>query len=373
MVVGSPRRDEPLLLLLSSGLRTRYREDILRASMLPRGAHLQFRYGRNHLPDALWGQLSAKSLGQHCVLVAYVDAADKQQPPKLIPCRYGRLVDSEAVGRYIVLKFELEDFAYASDLDRFEKEVAATSSGKLPYWDDNPDIDKRKAFGEWVHLIPRQLTSCNADGKSEVWQSITAQIKARSDFSNEPFFYRIEELREIEADVPVHPATGVYTLSAGKTYQFRILHYDPEDKDIPLQTTNQSRWILVETEGEGLKRVSTSHLAIDSPYDVKTVEFRAHNNTFTERSLITFYRIKDLNARPTTENAVRDFDLQVIVQGNWERTLWISLFVGLLLAAQQWLTMWTTKGTLEFVPALLSLLIAMAAAIAAAFGLRKPT
>jgi len=29
--------------------------------------------------------------------MAYVDAADKKQPLKLIPCRYGRLIDSEAV------------------------------------------------------------------------------------------------------------------------------------------------------------------------------------------------------------------------------------------------------------------------------------
>ena len=375
MIVGNPTHDEPLLLLLSSGLRTRYREDILRALTMPYGAHLQFRYSKGYLsnPKELWEQLSKNRFSQHRILVVYVDAANKQQPPNLIPCRYGLMIKSEAVGGYAVLKFELGDFAYASDLGQFQGNVTSAVSGKLPYWDDDPQTGKRKMLGDLVQFMPQQPPSCNASRNSNVWQLVTDQLQKRNDFSNEPFFYNVEKLQEIETETLFNLENGEYTLNAGKTYQFRILHYDPSDREVPLQTADQTRWIIVDGEGEGLKRVSTSQLAIDSPYDVKTVTFRAPNNTSMERAIVTFFRVKEPNAQPTTDKAIRDFDLQVVIKGNWKWTLFVALIIGGLLSAQQLLTMWNAKGKLETIPIVLTIFFSMTTAIVAAFGLRKPT
>ena len=92
-----------LILLLSSGQRPRYRDDIIRALALPTGARLQFRYNKMYVAQAFVDEKKRKSLVNREVLIGYLDTGEKKGDMEIVPCRFGRLVKVQAEGNFLVI------------------------------------------------------------------------------------------------------------------------------------------------------------------------------------------------------------------------------------------------------------------------------
>lgn len=98
------------LLCLSSGIRPRYREDVLRAVSMPKGSRLRFRYLAELVPDELRTQLSKNVLSGAEVVIAYLARYDASVQPTAVPVRGAKLCSSKVAGQMVLLDFELEDF-----------------------------------------------------------------------------------------------------------------------------------------------------------------------------------------------------------------------------------------------------------------------
>jgi hypothetical protein len=358
------------IVLLSSGLRTQYREDMIRALAMPEGATLRFRYRHEHLPESISAAAGRNALcGRHVVLTFAANANRRSEEPAPIPCRFAQITESRDAGRYAVLNLELRSYAFARDLKAFR----AKFSEEFPRWSSEPKLEDRCLEGLFAHEVLDIEKVCEARTDNESWQEIASQLKQTDDFQQEPFFYRVEKLYDLTRDRCVRLDHGAYSLKPGRRYEFRLLHYDPSREDVPLKTVQESLWLIVENQGRGLERLTSGLLAIDSPYDEKRVQFKSRGLSSSERGLVGFYRIKVPSNHPSVDGAVRDFELQVNVGGRFWTTVGVAGLIGLLLAGQQWLTVKSTKGAWpELDMGLLQLLIASIAALVAAFGLRKP-
>ncbi len=353
---------------LSSGLRTQYLEDMIRATAMPAGAHLRFRYRKKDLPGPISDAASRNKLvGREAVLTFAADAKRKIGEPTPIPCRIGYVVKTRDAGEYVVIYFELREYAVADDLPAF-RSALSKSGCDFPTWTAPPD---EKLKGMFAHEVPGLRDFYEKSLSNDAWQKVVTQLKATLDFAAEPFFYRVEGLFELPDEDLLQPTSGAYSLRPSCSYEFRVLHFDPGDVSPPIQTMRQSLWLIVEIEGRGMERLTSAMLPIESPYDVKCVEFRSHSLTTQERSLVTFYRIPAPGVAPAIEDSVRDFDLRLEVRGHRLRPIAVGLFIGVLLTAQQLVAM---KQGLELWQQVVAIFTAsFAAAIVAAFGLRKPS
>jgi len=360
----SQPQDNRILLLFSSGLRTRYVEDIPRALGEPYGAHLRFRYRKKHIPDGLFQQLADASLKGTTTLVVYVDATEKGKGPFFVPCRFGRLETTLCLGDIVVLIFELTDYAYGPNGPAFASELQVQATD-APHWEG----DTLK--GTFCSLLGHAPQTCERTVDIDKWQKIVAQIKERGDFRDEPFFYKVDGLFRPGSGSPEHPQGGIYKLKANVDYEFRIAHYIPENVNVPTQTVKERRWIMVEIPGESTQVLTQSRVAIDSPYDWNRVRFRVEGRSRRQYQLASFYRIRNPGLSASIENALYDFDLPIEISSEQLKTILVSVGIGILLGLQQIVTLYKSQQ-LDWTGGALVVLVGIGAATVAAFGLRRP-
>ncbi|HET8895268.1 MAG TPA: hypothetical protein VFM96_14340, partial [Gaiellaceae bacterium] len=112
---------------LSSGHRPRYLRDVARALALPPGMWLYFRYERGWIADEVRDKLdkerTRRTLHGERVLIAYIDQHPSRSAFEIVPCRFATLVNVSAVGQTASLRLQLEEFAHAADLARFNDEL----------------------------------------------------------------------------------------------------------------------------------------------------------------------------------------------------------------------------------------------------------
>lgn len=356
------------LVFISSSQRRQYRDDIFRAVAMPPGASLRFRYKWRHLPEPFAEPLRSNSCrGKHSIL-AYLEATEVNTRTVLVPCRAGVLRHSEAIGEYVFLDFELQDFAHAQDLGAFRRELEGRSSDRVPEWNATRCVLE----GSWLHEVVGSLENCQFSMDPGPWQSTTKQLSDQKGFGSHPFFYRIERVCDVSSGRQVAVRNGLIKLRAARSYRLQIIHYDPRGQASDAGKSRGSYWMFVRYEGEGLSPVSRTQLPIDSPYDAHDVGFRSLNVSSHRRGLISVCRTDEPTRSPSLDNVVRDFDLRVTVRASLGRTLAIAGFVGLILGLQQWVAISKTPEGLDVVSGLLAIALGMGAAVVAAFGLRSP-
>jgi len=266
--------DNNTLLLLSSGLRPRYRHDILRALALPSGAQLQFRYQRKYLRNDLFEKLGRNAVCGHKVLVGYLDASDKRRRPTIVPCRMGHVSETRTEGDFALLRFEVAEFANSSDVDleKLEQELrrsASSAEARLPYWEQDD------CKGDFCIELTSPLSAVRKSAGLGEWQAIVNQLRARADFREEPFFFSVRRLHKLGSERGASISEGKYVLEADSSYRLEIAHFSPgsPDSGIDDNVVAIAPSIIVTFDGAGLQALDGTEMAIDSPYDLKEVSF----------------------------------------------------------------------------------------------------
>lgn len=214
---------QKFVLMLSSGQRPRYRDDIIRVMALPTGGRTQFRYRKQHVPDGLCRELSNNSLRECNALVAYLDASNRGTPPDIVPCRFCQILDSEAEGEFVVIRFEVGDFAVVDQgVDVRPAVTALLPDGtSVPYWEDG------KLGGHFVGALKDCPGGCRSDRDRGAWQAVVGILAGRPDFRDCPFFYNlrsvVQEDAKTKTSVPFRK--GKYALEPDKIYWADVAHY----------------------------------------------------------------------------------------------------------------------------------------------------
>lgn len=360
---------------LSSGARHRYRIDILRALALPKGARLQFRYGKEYLaPDVLEAIKNGGALNNEC-LIAYIDQSDRHTQPDIIPCRKGKIVGIQAHGSTYTLQIEVGQFAHAPDIGTFNRVLQYALDKSLPHWQDSNASSPKGYY--WLSSGTKDLGIVqNSD--LDTWEAVVGQLARRTDFSNESLFFTVRGIRGVNKNKPVALESGLLKFKSNTAYEVDIYHFHP--------SVSPSGTIRSEISGGAILEFGAKAI-VDSRYDLKRVRLRTKATPWTELGLISVYRTisatspaaGDSAPKQNTEQLNPDewqFDLPFETRGATIKTALLSLLIGALISAPQILAYWRTATSVSVQDgvtySLLMLAGASIAALVAAFSLRRP-
>ncbi|GIV04169.1 MAG: hypothetical protein KatS3mg015_2999 [Fimbriimonadales bacterium] len=355
--MGTPSAQQRFVLMLSSGQRPRYRDDIIKALALPMGGRLQFRYRKEHVPTDAFQILAENKLRGAEALVAYLDASNQQAEPEIVPCRFAKILETEVVGEFCVIRFEVSEFASVTPA----VDVRAQVSQVLPPRTTLPEWSNGQLEGHFLLICENRPNDCKGTREPQAWQALVAKLGGRQDFRSCPFFYYLRGVTE-EGGRELVIEEGKYVLGPGRMHRAEVVHYTPDPKAGGVLGA-----LDVRVEGPGVQGVTRQTFRIDSPYDVKQVHFRTVGENQKQYGLLIFRRVlpsEDSNR----QSEHHDFELVLEVKGLWARQLVVGVLIALFLAAPRLADL---VGQGPWVTALVSVLGAVVTAGLVVFGLRK--
>jgi len=354
------------LLCVGSGMAPRYRLNTLQTLAMPYGAHIQFRYSSDLIPDALRKKLESTTLKNARVLLGHVDCTKTGRRLngycRITACRFAKLVYSRKVGSVFVLRFELEDFAITSDVQRFEESLP---SG-LPHWQQNGQGEKLE--GSWCQEVPPEFEGCARSNDIDSWQTIVSKLKKCEDFTRQLYYYTVEGLFEGIGKSRVHLRNGEYVLRSSKDYELRVFHWDPTADAHAGHGENQ--WLRLDVVEPWLQVRTNPILAIDSPYDLKSVQIRTGSAVRREHSSMFLH---EGNQGLLSDRISVELYLPVTIKGTMGRSVSYGLIVGCLLTAQQLLAIFSRDHVGPWIPlTIAAAVLGLVTGFFVAFGMRKP-
>lgn len=347
----------------SSGAQRRYRDDIVRAMAMPAGCELTFRYRFKYLGHSVKEHLRNRRIGgSDEVLICYLDQSDRSRPVDCIPVRFATLIEAPVIGDFVVLRMRVRQFAFARELEVFNRELEGRS-GEVPKWPS--DSESQNATGAfWVEVGDYPKSVVESTSVSD-WQVTVGHLLGRKDFSTTGPFYQVVRLQDLKGAGELEMVDGQYTLKPGAEYELMIDHF------LPLEQTGNFQ-LETGLSGTGLKFITGSKMQIDSPYDRHWLRFKTDEPLRNERAVLTVHK------KATGEDPAVQFDLPISIRGRLRRAILIGIGVGFLLAVPQITTAWINPAfASRGLPWLLSLaaFIAtfnLAVGIAASLNFRKP-
>jgi len=326
----------------------------------PWGSVLQFRYLKRYLALGILERAQAADKRASQALIAYIDLSDANKAPEIIPCRFASISEITVVGTAVTLQLELQEFAVAADLSKFNDELKEKLLGSLPAW--QADGDKKRAKGDYWLEVPAAPTTTVRSDRLEDWEKLVTQLAARADFKDEGSFYTMVGINEIPSRSAVSVNKGRYEFQPGHEYELSLYHFYP--KDVPLRAR-----VTLTTTSQWLAFTTNPVLQLDSRYDLKHARFKAGKPTNKEDAWISVMRNAGEEQLPYV-----DFDLLGLVRGVFWQTLGYGIILGLLLAGPQIVAALSNpslpaKSVVTICAA--SGIICVITGIVAAFGLKK--
>jgi|HubBroStandDraft_2_1064218.scaffolds.fasta_scaffold00775_3 hypothetical protein len=349
------------LLCLSSGLAPQYRLDILKSLALPRGTYVQFRYSEDIIATSLRTPLARNEMCGAKVLLAHVDcnlaARQSNGLCTITPCRYSVLVSSRKLGSFYFLQFRVEEFAYWGDSASSQQEIR----GDRPCWDNANQLS-----GLWCLEFEISEQAWLKEKQLEGWQNVIKLLKKSEDFAKEPFFFAVEGLYVRGEEQPCEATDGEFVLRSERDYAIRIFHFHPDaDKH---KMTVGAGVIKVDVSQPQIEAVTSPTLPVASPYDLKSFHFRTAASPASRFGSIVVRCTQD-GGEPNTSQP--ELFIPTKVKLAWFRATRLILAIAALLFAQQYLSA-QAKGAVSEGIVVALVLLALATAVVAVLGLKKP-
>jgi hypothetical protein len=244
------------ILLLSSAMRPRYREDILRCIAAPVDAVIQFRYQKKWIacssPECLTGKEG---------LVCFIgDATTGPQP--LTPVRYVKIEHVSIHGTTVSLQLRAADFALANT-SAFTEGVNKIAAGFHPR-----RIDQSPPEGKWVFPVGLEDITIERSTSLTIWEKLVQELSGEPEFTDEKLFWTvvgIEPIANLSSDYREMKRWPT-ALKRGSTSSLVVYHYSPSGDP-------QERSYITVSGGGSVNSLSSSQVPVDSRYDLKRWRF----------------------------------------------------------------------------------------------------
>lgn len=386
-----------VFIFLSSGASQRYRDDVLRAIALPRGAYLQFRYSVDAYvatgvqralaidPMSLVGRKALlcsldRRLAVGATVMGSIAGAEKLtgvpgQPhqPEVVPCRYAQIAEVEVVGDAVFIRFALEGFPNLGDSKAFNDALRTegdAARGRVPSW-----VAKGAEFevvGEfWLERgeIPKDcLESNNRAADIAAFQKVVDRLAVHAEYSKETAFFHLIGIRKRQkkklCDVGyIVPKEGRFSASSNKWLALDIFHHEPKSVQPKGRVQVSATFDEVQFDGP-------SAVHIDSWYDLAEVRLRTPATAVERRGVVDLHLHREDGAGP-----VLMMELPVCVPTSKLRFLAIAVLVSLAMFVASALDTLTREGfswekggvVLAF-----QLVASLVVGFVAAFGIKMP-
>jgi hypothetical protein len=248
-----------MLILLSSGTRERYLDDIVRSLALPAQTEIQFRYSRSWLSQQVTAKIADGSIRNERALICYIDQSTVGAI-HIIPCRMARIVEVTNLGSSLAIQLSVDDLPKYELFDQIQKGLS-----------NNPDCPKwngKKISGKWFFEQSDFPSTAVQSFCLENWERVVSELLARNDFATKhrDFFFHVLGIRLVSNGVYVVPADNVHNLKSSENYELVLYHYhssaDSSVKTVSLVSSNES-----------VVLTSLERVRVDSRYDLKTWQF----------------------------------------------------------------------------------------------------
>jgi hypothetical protein len=361
------------LLLLSSGARPRYLEDIVRALALPQAGTIQFRYEEDivspHVQDLI---NKGRVTGERCYLT-YLDNRDKARTPQIVPVREAIIIEARKFGSSYIFSMTAERYVRTGELSKWVKQLESNVQDTLPCW-ATPQATEPSGF--WVNSLTSPIAEDlliphdpNNRTHLEYFEQTVRTLRNHSDFddSSRRLFFNVIRIADLDGTTMLFDKdhANQWALNPGINYRIELYHYFPEEGT---HAVRPQFWIVTSVEGPGLKLLRGAILRIDSEYDWKTVEFITNSNTRDTANAITIYRSTDV-ADPKATSADLTFD--VVVKANKLWNIVQAVIIGLFASLPGLIAVVAAGGNLTLVYVGLILGSGLAAGFASVFRLSR--
>lgn len=328
-----------MLILLSSGARKRYRDDILRCLAAPQGSLVQFRYQRKLVQDSIWSQAEQCHGQQGYVCSVDLEKKaehDRDVPPpcRLVPVRQIEVDAIEIHGDILTVSIRMLGFAKTADVAAFTSDIDGGERRRVPR---PPELSESAhgSSGKFFFEVGREETGrIQVSDRIADWQDITRALLDQSGYGDEPFFWTVLGLWR---DTPASDSSERIRewrgeLDANKGYVLAVHTYHPET-----DTHNfEPSFLRLHTELE-LRTGHPMDLRVDSPYDVKKWRFLINPSDAVSRQGAWFTIGPEKPGQTGTE---WEIDLPVEMKPNWLRLIVITIVTGMLLSCPVILAAW---------------------------------
>jgi len=259
-----------MLLLLSSGARPRYRDDIIRCLALPLNGELQFRYDKRWVEDDLIAEISNGTFpsGERA-LVLYLSADMAARKVDIVPCRFVEIRAAELVGTSCILTLRAQEFV--TDVIDTTVEIKRVSAGVLPKWSSSLGGDTPRLEGKFFIRSTGDVSRM-AGTELAHFEATVAALAAYADFSKDggTIFYNLKRIVDLTTDTQafVSNRDGSFRLNGGHRYEMEVYCYAIITADTPVAR------LFAESDLKSLEFPFGNSRVIDSRYDLKKFRFR---------------------------------------------------------------------------------------------------
>lgn len=309
-----------MLILLSSGARRRYRDDIVRALAHPSDTHLQFRYGVQYVDPFVLTEARKQALNGRAALICHLADQPDEKPALLVPCRFAKIVRTQLVGSSLVISLAVSDYVQRLDDAGLRQAMTDEEKALLP----NQGSDATAPAGRFLFNIAAPLTAKAAPKGAEMagFEATTEALRdAGFGSTDAPMaFYAIRDLTEIGSGGPepvIVPKNGVYSLQSGTRYALTIYSFSPEGDNNPSDAST----LLIEADEGEVKFSSETAVKLDSRYDLNRFRFSIEPRT---SSLPTGLRVSLGVPTPVDGKTVQEERCDVTLEARFLSSNWLT-------------------------------------------------
>lgn len=268
------------LYLFTSNMRPLYEQDAIDVLAAASGTRYRFRYQSDAHRDYLGTGLRERWRNNTLVGLPSLVCFSIQQeagyhPSAFIPVRFGTVVRTREEGSPHIVDFEIGRYvALALDRDRMGELVRAFSDDLKAKLGETPDVKKSAVLGP---LAPGLESGDEEDPLP--WENTVEYLSRTLSFRNHVFI-RYSGIREMGSDNEVQFDEGVAPLTAGRTYELRVTHLQPQE-------TAEVRGYEVAVDGEIIALIGQREILISSRYDTVPILLHAPDRDDVRETVVT--------------------------------------------------------------------------------------
>lgn len=265
-----------MLILLSSGARRRYRDDIIRALAHPPGTEFRFRYGDEYVEASIVASVRSKTILSCPALICYLADQGEDMSACIIPCRFATVTRAQLVGTSIILTLSAGAYVQSLDNPKLRSLMTDDERALLPY----QGSDAKTPPGKFVFPIAAPLTANAAPDAAgaRAFEKTAEALRDAAFGANHPpmSFYAVRDLTEVGSKLGssgpvISPKHGRYELRSGKRYALDVYSFSPDSDANPSDAST----LIVQADDGELKFSSEIAAKLDSRYDLNRFRFTA--------------------------------------------------------------------------------------------------
>ena len=265
-----------MLILLSSGARPRYRDDIIRSLALPLGGSVQFRYEKSIVSADI--KRAPESFADQTALVCYLSNRVPGDPTEIVPCRFMTVAGITPIGSSYIFDLRAVEFAGGLNDAGFRGQLQAPELDLVPRWEKNAQAGD-ELVGCFAFPVAADFKSFHRPDVDAFEEAVKA-LGRHDDFTTADAlgFYSVREIKELidtedgpsQRLIAPERCSGSYELKSGSRYEIEIYSFSPL-KGV-LDTVTASK-LGISSDTAAIEFPFGKTAQIDSEYDLLRFRF----------------------------------------------------------------------------------------------------